>query len=99
MSRSVTAEEVQKIAHLSKLNLEGGELENLTRDFNQILDFVAQIEEVDVQDASAFDHVLGHENVRRPDKPEPSLPVEEVKNIAPDYEAGYIVVPRVIDAE
>ncbi len=96
---SVSAAEVQRIAHLSKLNLDGSELEKLTEDFNQILGFVAQIREVNVEGVPAFEHALGLENVRREDDTAAELTHEDIRSIAPRFEAGYIVVPQVIETD
>jgi len=95
---NVTPDEVARIAHLSKLNLEGGELEKLTEDFNQILGYVQQISEVNTENIQPMSHVLELKNVTRKDIPGNSLGIEDVKNLAPEFNAGYFVVPRVIDA-
>jgi len=95
--KNVTPDEVSRIAHLSKLNLEGGELEKLTEDFNRILGYVAQISEVQTDDVAPLSHVLDLENVMRADIPHESLGPDEVKNLAPEFNAGFFVVPRVID--
>jgi len=97
--KKVTPEEVKKIASLSRLNLEGEELEHLTKDFNQILEFVAQINEVNTDSVEPLNHVLNLENVTRKDEPAASFNREDVESIAPDFNAGYFVVPQVIDAE
>ncbi|MES0489047.1 MAG: Asp-tRNA(Asn)/Glu-tRNA(Gln) amidotransferase subunit GatC [Leptospirales bacterium] len=97
--KTVTPEEVKKIAALSRLNLEGKELENLTEDFNQILEFVAQIDEVNTDNVKPLNHVLDLENVTRKDEPVASFNREDVESIAPEFNAGYFVVPQIIDAE
>ncbi|MCB1146213.1 MAG: Asp-tRNA(Asn)/Glu-tRNA(Gln) amidotransferase subunit GatC [Leptospiraceae bacterium] len=93
----VNKDEVKKIAGLARLRLEGDELEKLTKDFNGILDFVAQINEVDTSQARPFDHVLDSVNIFREDKPHSVITEEDIRKIAPKTEAGYIVVPRVIE--
>jgi len=94
---NVTPAEVARIAHLSKLNLEGGELEKLTEDFNQILGYVQQINEVNTDNVPWMTHVLDLQNVTRKDVPHDSFTTDEVKSLAPEFNAGYFVVPRVID--
>lgn len=96
---SISAEEVKKIAALSKLRLEGDELAKLAHDFNGILDFVAQIKEVNTEGAPALDHPLGHTNAWRSDDSEPSINQEAIRAFAPKFEAGFFVVPRVIETE
>ena len=96
---ALSVAEVQKIAHLSKLSLEGSELEKLAHDFNGILDFVAQIKEADTAGAPAIDHPLGHINAQRDDKPQPSISQDDIRAFAPKFEAGFFVVPRVIETD
>ena len=95
----VSPDEVKKIASLSRLNLEGKELISLTEDFNQILEFVQQISEVDTENVEPLNHVLDLENVTRKDEAGESFKREEVESIAPEFNAGYFVVPRVLDTE
>lgn len=94
---SISAAEVQKIAGLSKLRLEGDELERMARDFNGILGFVAQINAAKTDHAPAIDHPLGHINADRADKCEPSINQDAIRAFAPKFEAGFFVVPRVIE--
>lgn len=96
--REVNEQEIAKIAHLSKLSLQGDELKNLTNDFNQILEFVGQIEQADIQEDITFDHPLDVKNVRRPDIPHKSVSIEDVRNLTPNFEAGFFVVPKVIES-
>lgn len=99
MPMSVSEAEVQKIASLSRLLVEGDELKSLTKDFNGILNFVEQIKEVNTENVKPFDHVLGLENVQRDDTPQTSLTHDDIRAMAPRFEAGYFVVPRVIETE
>lgn len=98
-NESVTKEEVAKIASLSKLHLEGSELEALTHDFNEILAFVGQISEVNTDNVEPISHVLDLQDVTRPDEPQKSFSTEEIQSIAPDFSGGYFVVPQVIESE
>jgi aspartyl-tRNA(Asn)/glutamyl-tRNA(Gln) amidotransferase subunit C len=96
---AISIEEVKKIASLSKLRLEGSELEKMAHDFNSILDFVAQIKEADTSGAHALDHPLGLTNSWREDISEPSIDQDAIRAFAPKFEAGFFVVPRVIETE
>lgn len=96
--KEVTEQDVVKIAHLSKLALQGDELKNLTNDFNQILDFVGQIEQADVQDDITFDNPLDIKNVRRADSPHESISIHDVRNLTSNFESGFFVVPKVIES-
>lgn len=95
----ISVAEVQKIAGLSKLKLEGDELTRMAKDFNGILNFVAQINEAKIDGAPAIDHPLGLTNSERADKPEASIGQDAIRKFAPKFEAGFFVVPRVIETE
>jgi len=96
---AISVNEVQKIASLSKLRLEGPELEKMAHDFNGILDFVAQIKEAKTDGAPALDHPLGHTNAQRNDEPNQSVDQDAIRKFAPKFEAGFFVVPRVIETD
>jgi aspartyl-tRNA(Asn)/glutamyl-tRNA(Gln) amidotransferase subunit C len=98
-SPSLSVAEVQKIAGLSKLRLEGSELEKMAHDFNEILGFVAQIQSANIDGAPAIDHPLGLTNTSRSDNPEASINQDAIRAFAPKFEAGFFVVPRVIETE
>ena len=84
-------------ATLSKLNIKPEEIEGLTRDMNQIVNFVEKINEVDTKNISPLDSVQGLSNAFRADIPGDSLSVDFTENIAPKFEDGHIVVPPVIE--
>ncbi|MDH5721625.1 MAG: Asp-tRNA(Asn)/Glu-tRNA(Gln) amidotransferase subunit GatC [Spirochaetia bacterium] len=96
--KEVSIDEMRKIAKLSRIKLEGEKLELMVKDFNQILEFVRQIENVDTENIKPMEHVLDHKNVRREDKEKESFHHDVIKNMAPSYEAGFFIVPKVIDA-
>lgn len=96
--KPIEQDEVARIARLSKISLQGDELEKLTQDFNQILQFVGQVEEAGVQDDLQFDNPLHLHNISRSDTPHTSLPIEEVRKLTPNFESGFFVVPKVIES-
>ncbi|HRP68556.1 MAG TPA: Asp-tRNA(Asn)/Glu-tRNA(Gln) amidotransferase subunit GatC [Turneriella sp.] len=99
MADALSITEVQKIAGLSKLRLEGDELQKMAHDFNGILNFVAQIKDANTENTPALDHPLGLINSERSDTPVPSIEQEAIRAFAPKFEAGFFVVPRVIETE
>ena len=99
MAKRVSEEDVKKIAGLSRLRLEGDELKKLTADFNEILKFVEQIEEVDVTGASQISHVLNKTNVGRDDQVVPGVQRSAIELMSHNFIDGFFVVPRVIEEE
>ena len=95
----LSEEEFRELAHLARLDGDDPSLRGLRDDVGQILDFVEKVKEVDT--ASAGDFTAAHEtrNVTRPDEGRTGLDINALAELAPEWEAGHFVVPRVIDAE
>jgi aspartyl-tRNA(Asn)/glutamyl-tRNA(Gln) amidotransferase subunit C len=81
---SMTSEQVRWVAHLARLELTDAELETMTRQLSSIVDYVAQLQEVNTDGVEPLAHALAVHNVFRDDEPRPSLPVDEALANAPD---------------
>jgi aspartyl-tRNA(Asn)/glutamyl-tRNA(Gln) amidotransferase subunit C len=81
---SLTSEQVRWVAHLARLELTDAELEMMTRQLSSIVDYVAQLQEVNTEGVEPLAHALAVHNVFRDDEPRPSLPVDEALANAPD---------------
>lgn len=64
----ITKEEVQHIAGLARIGLSEKEVEKYSKDISSILDWVKQLEEVDVSGVEPTAHITGLENVTREDR-------------------------------
>ena len=93
----VTRKDVQKVADLARLKLDEQEMEEMTSQLNDILDYFEKLKELDTQDVEPLSHVLPLKNVFREDEVEPSLTQEETLRNAPEKGRGHFKVPRVID--
>ena len=93
---SVDPKVVDSIAALAKLYLEDEEREAIARQLGRILEYVDQLEEVDVADVPPTKHVIDLVNVSRDDTPGDSLAREECLANAPDARLGYFAVPKVL---
>lgn len=94
---SVTEDDVKKVARLSRIALPDDKIEPMTKELNSILNWIEQLNEVDVDGVEAMTSVV-----------ETSLPVREdvitdgniqhkvLKN-APRAEDGFFVVPKVVE--
>lgn len=91
--------EFKELAHLARLDGDDPSLKGLRDGFNQIVDFVEKINEIDTSGVEDF--VAAHEtrNVTRPDEGRPALEGRALAELAPAWEADHFVVPQVIDAE
>ena len=95
--------DIEQLALLARLELTDEELGRFPREINSILEYVRQLEDVDVTGVEPTGQVLGLSNVLRSDEPR----VESAETLrarraalfamAPEIERDYLVVPKVID--
>ena len=88
---------VNKIARLSRLNIPEASKQNLTNDLNNILGFVAQLDEVNTSDVKPLASVTGHKLPLRGDKVTDGNIEDLVLKNAPESSSGFFVVPKVIE--
>lgn len=84
------------MAHLARLHLEGGELDQMTEQLDMILSYVAQLEELDTTGVVPTTHAFSITNAFREDTVKPSLEQGEALANGPDHSEDSFVVPRVI---
>ena len=94
---SLTAEQVRWVAKLARLELGDAELEAMTRQLGRIVDYVAQLQQVDTEGAEPLAHALDVSKVFRPDEPAPSLPADQALANAPKRSGDFYSVPAVLD--
>ncbi|MEJ2109405.1 MAG: Asp-tRNA(Asn)/Glu-tRNA(Gln) amidotransferase subunit GatC [Acidobacteriota bacterium] len=97
---SISKKEVLKIAELAKLQLKDEELDAFTEQFQQLLDYIENLKQVDVKAVEPTSHVSltkeFEKHIFREDEVRPSLPAEESLANAPDSGGGHFRVPKVI---
>lgn len=91
---TISADDVRHIARLARLDLSEQEVERFEAELSKILDYVAQLEEVETEAAAEPE---APDSPLRPDAPEPWPDVAPLHEEAPDLEDGYVIVPRVIE--
>ena len=96
---SLSLEEVRKVARLARLELSDADLATMQQQLSTILDYVAQLNELDTTGVEELAHPLPVVNVFRPDEPTPSLPVDAALQNAPKRAGDYFSVPAVFDNE
>ena len=95
--KTITKDELQDIASLARIHLEGQELERLTQDLESILHYVDKLQKLDVSQTPSTSHVFSLKNVYREDKVKPSIFPQEALKIAPDAHRQCFRVPQVIE--
>lgn len=93
---AISRDEVTYIAGLARLTLTDAEIELYAQQLSDILGYIEQLNELDVDNVEPMSHVLDIINVMREDKNLPSLSREEVMANAPDHDGEHFKVPRVV---
>lgn len=99
---SVSEQDVDRVAELANLELTSGEKAAMLRDLNSVLDYFAQLNELDTTSVPPMEQVVGHltegaAQHLRPDEIAPSLSRERVMACAPDTDGVFFKVPKVIE--
>lgn len=101
MTAKVSVEDVQRVAELAHLKLTAEETTGMQRDLNAILDYVAELNELDTKDVAPLSQVneLGDAgpSAPRPDELQPSLSRATVMPEAPETDGVFFKVPKVIE--
>lgn len=93
---SLSIQDVEKVALLARLQLTQDELETMTSQLGQVLEYVAQLESIDTSDVEPLAHALDLHNVLVADEPAPSLSREKALAAAPKSDGEYFLVPAVL---
>ena len=93
----LSKETVEYVANLSRIELQSGELEKISKQLETILGFIDTLNSIDVTNVEPTSHILCVNNIWRSDEPKESLPIEKTLANAPLKEGRFFVVPKVID--
>jgi aspartyl-tRNA(Asn)/glutamyl-tRNA(Gln) amidotransferase subunit C len=94
---SVTIEEVRHIAKLARLRLTEEEEAAMSSQLSQILDYVEQLNELDLTGVEPMSHVLDLVNAMRDDEVEQRITHEQALRNAPAADSDYFRVPRFVE--
>lgn len=94
---AITREQVEYVAHLSRLELTDEEKTTFAEQLDSILQYVEKLNELDTERVEPLMHVAEGVNVFRDDAPGESLPRDEALGNAPEQSEGCFKVPRIID--
>ena len=100
MTAKVTLEDVERVAELAHLELQPDESQAMLHDLNAILDYVAELNQLDtsgVQPLAQVNELGNFASLPRPDVREPSLPRTVVMPEAPETDGVFFKVPKVIE--
>jgi len=89
----IDRDEVLHVARLARLRLAEEEIEPMARELSAVLDHVARIGELDLDDVPVTTHVAELTGRLRADEPQPCLPREVVLAQAPAVSGDGFLVP------
>jgi len=93
----ITKEEVKKVAHLSRLELNDNEINNHAKQLEKILEYIRHLEAIDTGDVNCTTRAIEVSNVFRKDEKKYSDCTEELLELAPSSEDKYFKVPKIIN--
>lgn len=93
---SVTKKDVEHIAKLARLEFSEEEKEKFTRQFNDILSYIEQLNKLDTSKVEPLSHVIELNNVFRTDEVKPGLTPDQALMNAPAKTDKFFKVPKVI---
>ena len=102
MTQNVKAADVERVAELAHLKLTPDEAGSMLHDLNAMLDYVAQLNELDTSSVAPLSQMSELEGASgrsalREDTVKPSLDRAEVMSQAPETDRAFFKVPKVIE--
>ena len=102
MSARVTVEDVERVAELAHLELAAEEKPRMVKDLNAILDYVAELNQLDTTGVAPLAQITeleaaGGAGALRQDARTPSLDRGAVMQEAPETDGRFFKVPKVIE--
>lgn len=94
---ALSIDEVRRIAALARLELSPEEERLFQGQLSAVLDYVAQLRELDVSGVEPMTHALAEPVPLREDEIRPSLAPGEAVAAAPAHEGTFFKVPRIIE--
>ena len=93
----ITKEEVKKVAHLARLELNEDEINNHAEQLEKILEYIKQLEKIDTNAVNCTTRAIEVINVFRKDEKKDSDCAEELLELGPSREDKYFKVPKIIN--
>ena len=93
----ITNQEVRKVAHLARLELNEDEINNHVEQLEKILEYINQLEKIDTDDVPCTTRAIEVINVFRKDENKNSDCIDELLELGPSREDKYFKVPKIIN--
>lgn len=92
----ISRDDVLTLARLSSLQLTDDEVDNMTKELSDILDYVKQLSELDTEGIEPTYQVTGLENIWRDDVVKEGIDSKALLALAPATKDSQIKVPKVL---
>lgn len=92
----ISDDEIKKLAHLSRLELNEEAVAKMSEDMEKVLGFVEKINELELRDIEPLTHLTEEVNILRKDEVKQEITHEEALKNAPDANTDYFKVPKVM---
>ena len=97
--KNITADEIKRIAQLSKLEIPDNELDYYAKEMSKIIDYFDILKEVDTSQVDPMTHVSDQKNVSGKDQVKESLKVSDAIKGSPETFGNFIKIPKVLDQD
>ncbi|WP_417208060.1 Asp-tRNA(Asn)/Glu-tRNA(Gln) amidotransferase subunit GatC [Antarctobacter sp.] len=94
---SIDIETAARVAKLARIKVESDDLPALAQSFNDILGFIEQLNEVDVEGVEPMVSVTPMRLKRRTDGVTDGNMQDKILSNAPDAREGFFAVPKVVE--
>jgi len=94
---SIDKDTARRVAHLARIRVEEDALPALAEEFNAILGFIEQLNEVDVEGVEPMTSVTPMPLKRRADVVTDGDQQDKILKNAPDAREGFFAVPKVVE--
>ncbi len=95
----LSKEEIEKLAHLARLEFADDELEQMKADLEKILAFVGRIDALNLEDVEPLIYMNKEVDKLRADEAVLELTKEDALKNAPDRDSDYFRVPKVLKTD
>lgn len=94
---AIDKETARRAAHLARIAVPDGQLDELAGELSNILDFMEQLNEVDIEGVEPMTSVTPMRLKRREDKVTDGGYPDKILANAPDAREGFFAVPKVVE--
>ena len=95
----ITSEEVKKVAHLARLELNENEIQKHAQQLEKILGYIKQLEKINTENIPCTTRAIEVVNVLRKDEKKNYKNSEVLLDLAPSREDSFFKVPKIINEQ